>query len=344
MDVKKNNRDDDDREEEQWKEGCENFLKEARKMAKLDNVSGIVRVRDTFYENQTSYIIMDFIEGITLKQQMLNNGPMDYTSCINLLAPLISSLSKVHGQGLIHRDISPDNIMINEEGRVMLLDLGAAKDISVSKEGMSQLVTKKGFSPAEQYMESGSVGPWTDVYAMCATMYYCIYGKVVPEAMERIMDDSLSFPVLPSGVEIPEDIKDTLTDGLAVNVENRIQTMDELLARLAPYITAADSEILTSMQNYSISTKAKRKKKKKKAAKIIIPTVSVILCAAVVTLLMIFKPWMPKIEMLGNSNSNMLNDGGFALKENEYEYYLDHDSNLNVCKYDGYDGYFYIDN
>ena len=118
-------------QEEQWKEGCESFLKEARKMAKLDSISGIVRVRDTFYENQTAYIIMDFIEGKTLKQYLFETGTMDYGTCINMLAPMMNSLSKVHGQGLIHRDISPDNMMVTKDGSLMLLDLGAAKDVYI---------------------------------------------------------------------------------------------------------------------------------------------------------------------------------------------------------------------
>ena len=245
-------------QEEQWKEGCESFLKEARKMAKLDSISGIVRVRDTFYENQTAYIIMDFIEGITLKKYLQSNGTMDYVSCINMLSPMMSSLSKVHGQGLIHRDISPDNMMVMGNGSLMLLDLGAAKDVSTGREGMSQLVTKRGFSPAEQYMESGSVGPWTDVYAFCATIYYCMYGKLIPEAMERLMEDTLTFPPLPNGTELPKDIKETLSDGMAVHTENRIQSMDELIARLAPYINTPDQDMLSSMQNYSTTARVRR--------------------------------------------------------------------------------------
>ncbi|MBQ9277875.1 MAG: leucine-rich repeat protein [Lachnospiraceae bacterium] len=332
-------------QEEQRREGCESFLKEARKMAKLDSISGIVRVRDTFYENQTAYIIMDFIEGKTLKQYLSENGTMDYSTCINMLAPMMSSLSKVHGQELIHRDISPDNMMVTKDGSLMLLDLGAAKDVSNGREGMSQLVTKKGFSPAEQYMESGSVGPWTDVYAFCATIYYCMYGKLIPEAMERVMQDPLTFPPLPNGTNLPDDLVSTLMDGLAVYTENRIQSMDELLARLSPYVINTNQDMLSTMQAYSQTANTNRKKekkrKKKKIAKVLIPVLSVMILAVAAVLLFLFKPWLPKVKMLGNSNSNMLNDGGFAIKEKEYEYFLDHNTSLYVCKYDSYDGYFY---
>ena len=334
-------------QEEQWKEGCESFLKEARKMAKLDSISGIVRVRDTFYENQTAYIIMDFIEGKTLKQYLFETGTMDYGTCINMLAPMMNSLSKVHGQGLIHRDISPDNMMVTKEGSLMLLDLGAAKDVSNGREGMSQLVTKRGFSPAEQYMESGSVGPWTDVYAFCATIYYCMYGKLIPEAMERLMQDTLSFPTLPNGSELPEDIKATLTDGMAVHTENRIQSMDELFARLSPYVTKPNQDMLSTLQAYSKTANTQRKKdkknKRKKLAKVLIPVFSVLILAAAAILIFLFKPWLPKVEKLGNSNSNILNDGGLLIKTKEYEYFLDHNKNLRMCTYDGYNGCFYVD-
>lgn len=340
--------------EEQWKDGCESFLKEARKMAKIDSITGIVRVRDTFYENQTSYIVMDFIEGITLKQFLLSNGPMNYAQCIQMLSPLMNSLCRVHQNGLIHRDISPDNIMIHNDESLKLLDLGAAKDISVNKEGVSQLVTKRGFSPAEQYMESGSVGAWTDVYAFCATMYYCIYGKVIPDAMERVMQDSLTFPVTPLGETLPEDVARTLKDGLAVREEDRIRSMDELLARLAAYVNIGNSEILATVDTYSRTAQTKTgkedrkkrnrklKKRKMKPLKIIIPAAVLCVCAIAAVALAVLKPWRITVERMGNSNSNILNDGGFLMLENEYEYYIDHNKNLHVCKYDADAGYFYV--
>lgn len=332
-------------QEKQWKEGCESFLKEARKMAKIDSIPGIVRVRDTFYENQTAYIAMDYIEGITLKQYLLQNGPMPYGDCIQMLAPLMSSLSKVHEQGLIHRDISPDNIMMQQDGSMKLLDLGAAKDISVGKEGVSQLVTKRGFSPAEQYMESGSVGTWTDVYAFCATMYYCIYGKVVPDAMDRMMNDPLIFPPAPNGEPVPEDIIDTLRLGLSVRAEERIQTMEELLARLATYIGAGDSDILAAIEKFSKNNTfaGKKKKRKKLSKKVIIPIAAALVCAAVAVVLIILEPWRVRVEQLGNSNSNILNDGGLLMLDKEYEYYIDHNQNLCVCAFDADNGYFYVD-
>lgn len=214
----------------QWKTGCDNFLKEAKKMARIDSIPEIVRVRDTFFENNTAYIVMDFVEGQTMKAWLKVHGPMNIRECLKLLGPLMEGLAKVHKLGMIHRDISPDNIMILPDGKVRLLDLGAAKDTTTSQNGASQLVTKRGFSPAEQYLEDGNIGPWTDVYAFSATMYYAVTGKLVPESIGRVMEETLKLDADPSK-GLTGEVMNVFRDGLAVSDKNRIQTMTELLER-----------------------------------------------------------------------------------------------------------------
>lgn len=214
----------------QWKVGCENFLKEAQKMAKIDSIAEIVRVRDTFFENNTAYIVMDFVEGQTLKAWLKAHGLMNLPDCLKLLEPLMEGLARVHEQGMIHRDISPDNIMILPDGKVRLLDFGAAKDTTVNQNGASQLVTKRGFSPTEQYLEDGNIGSWTDVYALSATIYYAVTGKLVPESVGRAINDNLRMEPDPSKGLTAEVIA-VFRDGLAVSEKDRIQTMTELLDR-----------------------------------------------------------------------------------------------------------------
>lgn len=216
---------------EQRQGAYESFLKEARKTAKLDQVSAIVRVRDTFYDNETAYIIMDYVEGTTLKEKMLKEGVMPFSACIKLLTPLMEGLVKVHEIGLVHRDISPDNIMVQPDGSVKLLDLGAAKDMSVNQGPQSQLVTKNGFSPLEQYTESGQVGPWTDVYAMSATIYYCITGKLLPSALDRMSSPELNFS-FPMKEALPASAAAALKAGLAVDQRNRTRNISDLLKQL----------------------------------------------------------------------------------------------------------------
>lgn len=209
----------------------DDFLKEARKMARVDGIPSIVRVRETFLENETAYIVMDYVEGETLKTRLRRDGVLTYSACYAMLRPMMEDLQKVHQLGIIHRDISPDNIMIQKDGSVKLLDLGAAKDLSKKSDGMSQLVTKNGFSPAEQYMDSGKIGPWTDVYALCATIYYACYGKLVPQALERLDQDTLTFD-LPVKEAIPQNVIETLKKGLAIRAAERIQSVEELMQRL----------------------------------------------------------------------------------------------------------------
>ena len=209
----------------------DDFLKEARKMARMDLIPSIVRVRETFLENETAYIVMDYVEGETLKTRLKRDGVMKFSDCLALLRPMMEDLDKVHAQGLIHRDISPDNIMIQPDGKVKLLDLGAAKDLTLQKEGTSQLVTKKGFSPPEQYMDGGKIGPWTDVYALCATIYYVCYGKLTPPALERMFTDGLTFEI--AGKEpLPEMVIAALKRGLALQPGERTQSVAQLLSEL----------------------------------------------------------------------------------------------------------------
>ena len=207
------------------------FLKEARKMARVENIPSVVRVRETFLANETAYIVMDYVEGETLKARLRREGPMTYTACYALLRPMMQDLCKIHRQGVIHRDISPDNIMIQGDGSVKLLDLGAAKDLNKHSDEVSVPVGKNGYSPMEQYLNNGRIGPWTDVYALCATIYYACYGKRVPQSLERLEQDTLRFD-LPTREPIPPYVVGALRKGLAVRAADRTQSVDALLDQL----------------------------------------------------------------------------------------------------------------
>lgn len=207
------------------------FLKEARKMARVENIPSVVRVRETFLANETAYIVMDYVEGETLKARLRREGPMTYTACYALLRPMMQDLCEIHRQGVIHRDISPDNIMIQGDGSVKLLDLGAAKDLNKHSDEVSVPVGKNGYSPMEQYLNNGRIGPWTDVYALCATIYYACYGKRVPQSLERLEQDTLRFD-LPTREPIPPYVVGALRKGLAVRAADRTQSVDALLDQL----------------------------------------------------------------------------------------------------------------
>ena len=208
--------------------GFDSFLKEARKMAKLGGIPGVVGVKSVFIQNETAYIVMDFIEGETLLKKLQREGPMPFDTCLSLLTPIIQALAEVHEHGIIHRDISPDNIMVRPDGRLILLDLGAAKDLDIQgRDGnvqSSQMVAKQGFSPIEQYQRNASIGPWTDVYAMAATIYYCCTGILPPTAVDRIVDDTLTCQPLLTQAQF-----DVLAYCMSIRAENRPKNMTALL-------------------------------------------------------------------------------------------------------------------
>lgn len=213
---------------EAFGKGKERFLGEAKVLAQFMDEPGIVQVRDFFEENGTVYIVMEYIEGETLSQYAKREGPQSFEKIINMLEPVMLALGKVHKKGLIHRDISPSNIMLEKDGTVRLLDFGAARVQSLMGERSLSVMLKPGYAPEEQYRSHGEQGPWTDVYAMCATIYRLITGKVPPISTDRAFQDDI-VPPSKLGAKISPQEETALMRGLAVKSSERIRSMDELL-------------------------------------------------------------------------------------------------------------------
>lgn len=213
-------------------EGMDKFLKEAGKMSKVESIPEAVRVHDIFRENGTAYIVMDFVEGRTLKEHLDANGVLSWKQAKAIFFPAIQAMEKVHQFDIVHRDISPDNIMIQPDGQVKILDLGAAKDLSINSGASSMQVAKHGFSPLELYQVGGS-GTWTDVYSMAATIYYALTGVVPPAAMDRLdaAVDLIRWD-LPGLQALPKHVQEALVRALAVWAKDRTQTMGDFLAQL----------------------------------------------------------------------------------------------------------------
>ena len=207
--------------------GTQIFLKEARKMSKVDDIPNVVRVRDLFQENETAYIVMDFVEGETLKARLEKTGPLPWEQAKGIFLPAIQAMEQVHQAGLVHRDISPDNLMLTPDGKVKILDLGAAKDLSVNNGASSMQVAKGGFSPFEQYTQRGSSGPWTDVYAMAATVYYTLTGKLPPVATDRVVEDTISWEE-PGLKALSAQALEALQKAMVISAKTRMQSMEEL--------------------------------------------------------------------------------------------------------------------
>ena len=207
--------------------GMEMFLKEARKMVKVDRIPNVVRVLDVLQENDTAYIVMEYVKGETLKDRLRRTGPLSWEQAKPIFLPAIQAMDKVHKAGLVHRDLSPDNLMLTPEGKVEILDLGAAKDVNSNGGVSSMQVAKGGFSPIEQYIDRGGSGSWSDVYAMAATMYYAFTGKVPPNSVDRMEEDTIDW-TLPALKALPAPVLDTLKKAMAVSAKERLQSMEEL--------------------------------------------------------------------------------------------------------------------
>ena len=181
-----------------FQHGKHRFQKEAQLLAKLD-FSHIVRVHDSFEENNTGYIVMEYINGETLSRYVRRTGPMAAAYLRELFLPLLRDLDAVHRAGMLHRDISPDNIMVTTDyGQLKLIDFGTAKDLTRVNEktmgySVSQSVVRMNYSPLEMF-SSVEKQPSSDIYSLCATMYFCLTGTEPPSSMDRAFDDTLKLP------------------------------------------------------------------------------------------------------------------------------------------------------
>jgi serine/threonine protein kinase len=210
---------------ERFEEGIKRFLEEARNLARFEGNPGIVSVRDFFRANGTAYLVMTYLEGMNLRQHLAEKGPMPYERVRQELLPVITgALTAVHSVGMLHRDISPDNIFLTSQGHVRIIDFGAARQIMGGAKSMS-IILKPGYAPEEQYRSHGKQGPWTDVYAVAATVYRAITGKVPPESLDRLEMDNLEPPS--KYCAIPSAQEQVLLKAMSVKAENRYQTMLE---------------------------------------------------------------------------------------------------------------------
>lgn len=208
--------------------GRRKFLEEARNLARFSDHPGIVRVLTYFEANATAYMVMQYIDGMDLKQYLAQVGghlPVDLA--LRIMTPVLDALRAVHAKGLLHRDVSPDNIYLTARQQVMILDFGAARDAMGTHSQSQASIRKRGYSPEEQYRSSGEQGPWTDVYAAAATLYRMLTGRTPPDAMERLTDDRLQPPSR-LGIAIGPEREAALMRALAVRAGDRLPDIRSL--------------------------------------------------------------------------------------------------------------------
>lgn len=216
------------RESRKYQESLKKYLGEAKSLSAYYDLDGIVSVRDFFYANNTAYIVMGYVDGISVKEYVEKNGPIEGEKFLRMLEPVIKSLAKVHQTGVLHRDISPDNMLLTRDDKLVLIDFGAARKENINMTRSMTVVFKRGFSPEEQYRTRGQQGAWTDVYALCATAYYALTGKAPDESIQRVLEDDMPSLTEMTDVDLPMRQKRAFMKGMTVDFHHRYQTMDEL--------------------------------------------------------------------------------------------------------------------
>ena len=259
------------------------FRKEAAKMQKLKDVPQVVQVCEVFTDNNTAYIVMDFVAGITLKDYLMENGPLNWDKTQKLLVPAIEAMLRVHKAGLIHRDISPDNMMIEPSGKIRILDLGAAKDLNTNSGASSMIVAKGGFSPLEQYSQRGGSGTWTDVYALAATICYTLSGKTLPASVDRVNGDGDMWEQ-PVYKKLPPHVLAALQKALAVSPKDRTQTMEQFLSDLR--LSKPDAKKADAKRADTTKQEVPKPEEKKKSGRSTAAIVALVLlcCVAIVAI------------------------------------------------------------
>ncbi|WP_415577222.1 protein kinase domain-containing protein, partial [Deinococcus radiodurans] len=158
-----------------WAQAKQDFTAEGRTVARF-NHPDIVRVMDLFEENGTAYLVMEFLEGQTLGSAIEKRGPLPPDEVVNIAKRVLGALSVVHSAGMLHRDIKPDNIYLDKAGRTVLIDFGSARTFAAGQTVSHTRLVTPGYAPLEQYSGSAKFGPYTDIYALGATLYHALTG------------------------------------------------------------------------------------------------------------------------------------------------------------------------
>lgn len=211
---------------EKYRSQLNRFLMEAQSIAQFGNAKDIVNVYDFFEENNTAYIIMEYIDGVLLKDYLEKQGRLDVSAALSVISPIVNAVKKIHAKGIIHRDISPDNIFISSEDSVKVFDFGAAQ-LNASSEGQAaEKVIKVGYSAPEQYRDNSRQGFYTDIYSAGAILYQMLTGERPAESTEREFRDDLKSPA-ELGIRLEPNLDRAVMEALAVKPELRFQSIQQ---------------------------------------------------------------------------------------------------------------------
>lgn len=213
----------------------EEARRETRMAAKFYDLEGVAAARDFFTENDHVYIILDYVDGVNIRDHIEKQGRMDGKDALQKMRPVIEAVGRIHEQGVIHRDISADNLMITEDDKIKLIDFGTARFMEDYYDRTYTQNFKHGFTPVEQYRSHEKQGPWTDIYSLCATIYFMITGIVPDISVDRLIDDRLLSLEKIQGTGLDRHQKQCIMKGLAVQPEHRYQDIAEFYGDLYLY-------------------------------------------------------------------------------------------------------------
>ena len=221
----------------QFQKGLNSFLEEANGLARFNNTDKIVNVYDFFEQNGTAYIVMEYLRGKPLSRYAKDHGgKISVSAAINVMMKMCEALSYVHGAGMVHRDISPDNIFVEKTGKIKLIDFGAARESYGNEEKTLSIVLKPNYAPPEQFRKKSRQGPWTDVYALGATVYKLLTGRTPDQAIDRIMEDEMQVPSR-YNPEVPLFLDRIVMKMMAPKIEDRFQNCDEVRREMLKHVT-----------------------------------------------------------------------------------------------------------
>ena len=218
--------------------GRDRFVAEGQTLASLHHAPGIVRVHDFLEINGTAYIVMELLHGETLEDRIKKQGPLDAAAVDRILTPLLDGLEQVHKAGFLHRDIKPANILLNAKGDPTLIDFGASRAAMAGRSVVMTAVFTPGYAATEQ-MTSAKQGPWTDIYALSATLYHAIAGKAPPNAFDRMLDDDYE----PLGKLAPLGFARALLAGIDAGLAVRASDRPQSIAGWRPFLAQSDAAL-----------------------------------------------------------------------------------------------------
>lgn len=223
--------------ERQFNDGMSKFIDEAKRLAKFQNESGVVKIFDSFKANGTAYIVMEYLDGETLADRLKREKTIPADEAIQIMMPVIESLNHVHEAGILHRDISPDNIFLTKDGKTKLIDFGAARFATTTHSRSLTVIIKPGYSAEEQYRSRGDQGSHTDVYSVGAVLYKMITGVTPPDALERRASyekkhKDILQPITKFTQDITPNQEAAIYNAMNVRIEDRTENMVTLAGEL----------------------------------------------------------------------------------------------------------------